>query len=316
MTVGRLNLPYTGIPSFMRSHIQTDLTSLDADFAIIGVPTDEGGPWIPGTRFGPRGIREQSVRFGSSSSSNARGGYFDIDSGKRFLEEELDNQRIVDCGDIDITYTNRAQTFEDATRAIRQILSSGAIPVVLGGDHGITYPVVRAYSEPIIVIQFDAHMDYGAQTDKVQLSNGMPMRLIAQLPNVARLVQVGIRGLRTRQSDVDDSRDDGNTVLSMRDYRELGLNALLNSVPAGSRTYITIDIDAFDLPLVPGCASGELDGFAYQEMREALFALVQHTRVVGFDLVEVNPMLDVPSGATSFLGAQLITELIAHIASR
>lgn len=313
MSSNRLNLPFTGIPSFMRSPIQTDLATLDADLAFIGIPTDEGGPWKPGTRFGPRGVREQSIRFAGYGPPRSGGGYYDINEDRRLLEYEIVNNRIVDCGDVDITHTNRAQTFDDITAAIRQILERGAVPVVFGGDHGVSYPVVRAYEQPISVVQFDAHLDYASPTDKVELSNGTPLRLISELPNVTKLVQAGIRSIRTRQDQLEDSRKNGATVLSMNDYRRQGVNSILEAVPAGGQTYITIDIDAFDLPLVPGCASGELSGFTYDELREAVFALARHTEIVGFDIVEINPMLDVASGATSFLGAQLAIELMARV---
>lgn len=313
MTSGRLNLPFTGIPSFLRAPIQADLEELDADLAFIGIPTDEGGPWKPGTRFGPRSVREQSVRFAGYGSRRAVGGYYDIDEDRRFLEYEIANSRIIDCGDVDITYTNREQTFDDITTTIHQILKRGAVPVVIGGDHGVSYPVVRAYEQPISVVQFDAHLDYTSPTDRVRLSNGTPLRLISELPNVTKLVQAGIRSLRTKQDQIEDARANGVTVLSMRDYRKQGVNSILEAIPAGGQTYITIDIDAFDLPLVPGCASGELCGFTYDELREAVFALASHTEIVGFDIVEINPMLDVASGATALLGAQLAIELMARL---
>lgn len=310
----RINLPYTGIPSFLRAPVQDDLEKLEADFAIIGVPTDDGGPWKPGARFAPRSIREQSVRFATATSPRSRAGYYDIDQDRRFLEYETSHNRIVDCGDVDITYTNRQKTFDDITESIRKIRHRGAIPVVFGGDHGITYPVVRAYDAPISVVQFDAHIDFGVDSDTIQFSNGMPMRLISELPNVTSLVQAGIRSLRTNQDDLEDAREAGVTVLSMKQYRKRGIAAILEAIPAGDSVYITIDIDAFDMPLVPGCASAELDGFLYGELRDAVFAIAEHANVVGFDIVEINPMLDVASGATSLLGAQLAVEVIARVA--
>ncbi len=297
----------------MRAPIQTDLATVDADLAFIGIPTDDGGPWKPGARFGPRSVREQSIRFAGYGPPRAGGGYYDINEERRFLEYEIKNNRIVDCGDVDITHTNRAKTYDDITAAIRLLLERGAVPVVFGGDHGVSYPVVRAYEQPISVVQFDAHLDYARTTDAVELSNGTPLRLISELPNVTKLVQAGIRSVRTRQEDLEDTRKSGTTVLTMKDIRQQGTSSILEALPAGGQLYITIDIDAFDLPLVPGCASGELSGFTYDELREAVFALAKHSEIVGFDIVEINPMLDVASGATAFLGAQLAIELMARL---
>lgn len=314
MTGDRLNLPYTGIPTFMRSAVQTDLSHLAADFAVIGIPTDEGGPWKPGTRFGPRGIREQSVRFAGYGPMQARGGYYDIDAGRRFLEDQTKHGRIVDCGDVDIVYTNRVQTFENIAEAIRAILRRGAIPVVLGGDHGVTYPVVRAFEQPLSVVQFDAHLDFKSEANNVALSNGTPFKLISQLPNVTKIVQIGIRSLRTSQDDLEDARANGVTVLTVEDFRRQGIQPILDVLPATGHTYLSIDADSLDLPLVPGCASAELNGLTYNELRQACFALAGHSTIVGFDIVEINPMIDVLSGATSLIGAQLAMEIIGRIA--
>ncbi len=304
----RLNLPYTGIPTFLRSRLETNLDQLDADIAVLGVPTDEGGPWIPGTRFGPRAIREQSVRFAGYGT-----GLFDPETERAWLESEMSNGRIVDCGDVDIVYTNRDLTFENITSAVRTILSRGAIPVVLGGDHGISYPVVRAWDEPLVVIQFDAHLDFKAPTAEVGYSNGMPFFLISELPNVEKIVQIGIRSLRTRQSDLESTRVRGNIVQTPRQFRADGMESVLRQLSPSRAVYVSIDIDVLDLSLVPGCASAEPGGLSFDELRESLFAIASHAPVVGIDLVEINPMLDVASGATSLLGAQLLLEMLGRV---
>src|SRR6478609_5074391 len=107
--VDKLGLPFTGLVSFLRSPVCNDLSKLDADIAVLGAPTDEGSPWIPGARFGPRAIREQSMKSRSFSSKQA--GYFDIDANRRYLEREVSQGRIADCGDVDVIYTNVQATF-------------------------------------------------------------------------------------------------------------------------------------------------------------------------------------------------------------
>src|SRR5215470_20273644 len=159
MVEDRLNLPFTGLVSFMRVPTCTDLDAVDADIAILGAPTDEGSPWKPGARFAPRKIRELSLQFAGRGTVDGQRGYFDIADDRRYLDHERIHRRLVDCGDSDIVYTNVRRTFDNITRDVGAILAAGALPVVIGGDHAITYPVVRAYREHLNVVHFDAHMD-------------------------------------------------------------------------------------------------------------------------------------------------------------
>jgi agmatinase len=305
----RLNLAFSGIATFLRAPNCSDLNALDADIAILGIPFDEGTTWKPGSRLGPRRIREMAMRF-ASLGQNA--GYFDLDEGKRYLEYEVRNRRIADCGDVDVLYTNPAGTFDNATRAVAHILKSGAFPVVLGGDHAVSFPVVRAYTERLQVVHFDAHIDYTPFIHGIQFANTQPMRNINRLEHVSRIIQVGIRSLRNAEEDIGDSRSDGNEVLTVSQIRRMGAAGLAELVGDGP-TYVSIDIDALDMPLVPGCSSAEIGGFSYDEMREMLFALARRADIVGFDLVEVNPMVDVASDNTSLLAAQLILEFLGRI---
>jgi len=158
--LARWDLPCTGFVSFLRSPTCSDLDRLDADIAVLGVPSDEGSPWKPGARFAPRKIRELSVQFAGRGTVDGQRGYYDIAEDRRYLDHERIHRRLVDCGDSDVIYTNVRKTFDNITRDVRRILDAGALPVVIGGDHAITYPVVRAYPERLNVVHFDAHMDY------------------------------------------------------------------------------------------------------------------------------------------------------------
>jgi len=314
MMDARWDLPFTGLVSFLRSPSHTDLDTLQADMAVLGVPSDEGSPWKPGSRFAPRKIRELSVQFAGRGTVDGQRGYYDIGEDRRFLDHERINRRIVDCGDADVIYTNVKETFDNITRDVGKILKAGAMPVVIGGDHAITYPVVRAYTDHINVVHFDAHLDYRPFVHGVQWANGNPIRQVAALSTVGQIIQVGIRSLRTRQGDLEDSRARGNDVVTVGNFRRRGPEDVLAKLPKGAPVYVSIDVDALDLPLVPGCASSEVNGFTYDELRRTLFAITEEADVVGFDLVEVNPMLDVPSENTSLLAAQLIMEFMGHIA--
>lgn len=313
MNEDRLNLPFVGIPSFLRAPVHTDLKNLDADIAFLGIPSDEGSPWYPGARMAPRVVREMSVRFAEYGAVQQAAGIYDIDLDKHYLQHERRNERIVDCGDVDILYTNPEGTFQNISDATSHILQAGAIPVVFGGDHAVSYGVVRAYEEEVSIVHFDAHLDYRPFVHGVEYANGSPMLKIGKLPHVDRMIQVGTRSIRTSKAALQESLDRGNEVVTVNRMRRDGAKSITDALPQGGKVYVSIDIDVLDLPLVPGCASAEPEGFQFQEMREMLTAIAQHGDVVGMDVVEINPMLDVRSNNTSLLGAQLAVETIGHV---
>ena len=303
---GKPSHAFAGLVSFLRAPICHDLDNIDADIAIMGAPTDEGSPFMPGSRLGSRSIREHSLRFGND-------GYFDHDSDKVFLKYELENNRIVDVGDADVIPADVEGTFKNITDLTRMVLNSGAIPVVLGGDHAITFPVVRAYNTPLHVIHFDAHIDYSPFIHGYKYTNSHAFRHIHHMDHVKSLTQVGIRSVRNKKSQIEDSENDGNRVIGMKEFYEMGPNGMSTLVPKEAPVYVSIDIDVLDLPLVPGCVSAEPIGMTYAELRDSLSVLAQHANIIGFDLVEVNPQLDVGTGITSYMGAHTIMEFMGQI---
>jgi agmatinase len=300
--------PFVGIPSFLRSKVIGSGEDFEADIAVFGAPTDEGSPFLPGSRLGPRALREHSLRFVSASP-----GYFDPSHQKVFLEREMRDGLIVDLGDADIVPTDIVSSFDSISALTARVLAKGAVPVVLGGDHAITYPVVRAFERDLYVVHFDAHLDYMPFVHGVSMTNAHAFRHIARMSHVAGLVQVGIRSLRNTQLMWDDTHHDGNRVVTASRFRELGPLDVAALVPRGCDCYISLDVDVLDMSLVPGCVSAEPDGLQYAELRDTLFALAQRTRIVGFDLVEINPLLDVGTGVTAYLGAHTIVELLGHL---
>lgn len=301
--------PFVGIPSFLRAPIVTDLDSLDADIAVLGAPTDEGSPFIPGSRFGPRGMREQSMRFGAYGA-----GYYDVDARQSRLEREMSAARIVDVGDADIVPTDVVGSFANITELTKRVLDRGAFPVVLGGDHAISYPVVRAFAgRKVHVVHFDAHLDYAPFIHGLQYTNGHAFRHIAHMDHVASLTQIGIRGLRNPRVWMEDSLADGNKVITMQEFRQSGAELLKKVVPPNEDYYISLDIDVLDSSLVPGCVSAEPNGMAYSQLHEAMAALTEHGNVIGLDVVEVNPLTDVASGITSYIAAHAIVEFLGKL---
>ena len=308
--MARVNRPYVGIATFLRAKAIDDIAALDASVAVLGVPFDEGSPFLPGSRMGPRALREQSLRFAG------RNGIYNVDERKEYLIEEMERGLIADVGDVDIYPTNPEQTFAGLTDNVRTILARGALPVVLGGDHSITFAVVRAFDEPIHVLQFDAHTDYAPVTPELRYTNGHAFRHIAAMPHVKGLTQIGIRSLRSSPEQIRDILADGHRIIGMGELNAMRPQDVAATLPEGTRCYVSIDVDALDMSLVPGCVSAEPNGMSYAQLRDSLSGIAERLDVVGFDFVEVNPTLDVGTGATSYLGAHTVVEFLGHICAQ
>ena len=274
----------------------------------MGVPTDEGSPFMAGSRMGPRALREHSLRFGQGGK-----GYYDPEHRKQYLEAEMSQGLIMDLGDADIWPADIKQTFENTTKMTRKARAGCDLLVVMGGDHAITYPVVRAIEEDIYVIHFDAHADYAPFIHDLQFTNGHAFRHIAPMPNVKNLIQAGIRSLRHSEEMIEDSIVQGNDVVTMTQFHEMGPEGLAALVPEGAKTYVSIDVDVLDISLVPGCVSAEPNGMTYAELRDTLDAIARRTEIIAFDFVEVNPQLDVGTGVTAYLGAHVMVEFLGRI---
>ncbi len=306
---GQVNLPFTGIASFCKFPIHTDLETLSADVAIFGIPWDEGTGYRPGARFGPRSLREYSTRFAFHERGGKKRGYWDIEYGKRHLEKIS----LTDCGDQDVLYLDGQRTFSAITDSLRKILSAKAFPVILGGDHSITFPVVRAFQKmkPLHVIHLDGHLDYNDSVEGVKLANASPIKRISELGFVGEIIQIGMRGIRAREDAFKDSMSRGNKIITMSDFRRRGIEEVLPQIPKGN-LYVTIDIDVLDPSIAPGTSSPEFDGMTYREMRDLLKGVASRGKVVGFDLTEVNPFLDMV-GLTQSAAVMIILEFLGAI---
>lgn len=309
---GRLNLPFVGICTFGKYPYQPDRDAIRADVAVLGAPFDAGTQWRAGARFGPRGIREASTLF-----SFGHGGAYDHEDGVTYLLN--DKVSIIDIGDADIVHTDTMKSHANIEFGVRRILAAGALPVVLGGDHSINIPCVNAFAEdcarngPIHIVQIDAHLDFVDERHGVRFGHGSPMRRAAEKPYVSGLSQLGIRNVSsTAREGYEEARKMGSDILSVRQIRALGTEAVLNRVPEGARYYVTIDIDGFDPSIAPGTGTPSHGGFTYYEVLELLAALPKRGTVVGIDLVEVAPDYD-HSGSTTILAAQILMNFIGRV---
>jgi agmatinase len=304
---GRLNLPFVGLCSFGKYPYVGDWDAIDADVAILGAPFDFGTQFRAGARFGPRGIREASTLFSFGHS-----GAYDHEDDITYLESAT--TRIVDIGDADIIHTDTQQSHANIETGVRAILKSGAIPVVLGGDHSVNIPAINAFSDeaPFHLVQIDAHLDFVDVRHGVTMGHGNPMRRAAEKPYVTGLSQIGIRNVSSTARDgYTDARSMGSDIMSVRQFRQMGVDTVLDRIPAG-RVYITIDIDGFDPSIAPGTGTPSHGGFLYYEILELLDGLARRNDIIGLDLVEVAPDYD-HAGSTTTLAAQILLNLIGRM---
>jgi agmatinase len=304
---GRLDLPFVGISTFGKRPYIADWDAINADVAVLGAPYDFGTQWRPGARFGPRAVREASTLF-----SFGHAGAYDHEDDATYLAGDV---RIVDIGDADIIHTKTEESHANIEFGVRKILAAGALPVVIGGDHSINIPCINAFSDqdPVHVVQVDAHLDFVDERHGVTAGHGNPMRRAIEKPWVSGMTQLGIRNVSsTAREGYEDARARGSDILSVRQVRKLGVDAVLERIPLGARYYVTIDIDAFCPSIAPGTGTPSHGGFLYYDVLEILQGLAKRGQVAGIDLVEVAPAYD-PTDSTQILAAQLLLNFIGFI---
>lgn len=300
-----------GRPTFLRMPRCTDLTTLDADVAVIGVPY--GVPYgMEGTTSpsstAPAAVREQSLRMVPFLS------HYDYDFGGEILAGR--NVRIVDCGDVAMTPGRYDENNVTVADAIREIHRRGAVAIVLGGDHAIPIPVMRGFDEvgSMYVVQLDAHLDWRDERFGVRDGLSSPMRRASELPWVSGMAQLGIRGVGSaRKQEVDDARAYGSLIIGAREIHQAGVEALLERIPDAENYYITLDADGLDPAIAPGVGSPSYGGLSYYEASDILRGIAAKGNVVGFDFVEIMPGVDI-GNRTSLLAARLTLNLIGALA--
>ena len=304
---GRLNLPFVGISTFGKRPYQADWSAIKADAAILGAPFDFGTQYRAGSRFGPRSIRDASTLF-----SFGLGGAYDHEDDCSYLGPDVS---IVDIGDADIVHTDTESSHANIELGVRAILDAGALPVILGGDHSINIPCIRAFAGrgPIHILQIDAHLDFVDVRHGVRYGHGNPMRRAAEQDHVTGITALGIRNVSsTTKEGYDAARAMGDDILSVRQVRKLGVEGVLSRIPKDARLYVTIDIDGFCPSIAPGTGTPSHGGFLYYEVLEILQGVAKAHDIVGVDLVEVAPDYD-HSGSTAILAAQVLLNFLGFI---
>lgn len=284
---------FGGATSFLRRRYSKDLTGVD--LAITGVPFDQAVTHRAGCRFGPRAIREASALQP-----------FDPPYGWGY--SPLDELAIVDYGDVAFDYAKVADFPDALTAHIRTILAAGPGTVTLGGDHYITYPILKAYAEkfgPVALIQFDAHSDLWVDDDLTRIDHGtMSYKAVKTgLVNPAASVQIGIR------TECDDYL--GVSVIDAPEVHmstPAAVAARIRAIVGDRPCYISFDIDCLDPAFAPGTGTPVWGGLATWQAAAILRGLAGIT-LVGGDVVEVAPAYDT-TGATAIAGAHVAHELI------
>jgi agmatinase len=307
---------YVGLPSFQKLPWLDDaaVAARRPDVAIVGAPFDDAVSHRPGARFGPHAIRRASYHAGSVNSLQ-----LDI--------LPFDWLDVVDAGDAPVTPANPERGHEVIRRKVLATARSGAIPIVLGGDHSITFPSASAVAEAVAprrlgIVHFDAHADTAASTWGVLRSHGTPMRRLIESGAVdgRNFVQVGLRGYWPPPETVAWMREQGLRTHFMTEIEERGAEAVIadaiaEALDGPEAIYLSVDIDVLDPGMAPGTGTPEPGGLLTRELLRAIRQVVGSVDLVGMDVVEVAPDYDVAE-ITAAAAHRCVLEAVSALAAK
>jgi len=289
----------------------------DAGVVVLGAPFDWGTSYRPGARFGPRAIREAD--------------YLGFDGYRPHLPTGLDALgalRVVDAGDVLLVPGQVESSLERITSAVATASRAGAVPIVLGGDHTVTFAnatgvaQVHGFGE-VALIHFDAHADTGDSQLGALYGHGTPMRRLIESGAVPghRFVQIGLRGYWPAPEVVSWMADQRMRYFMMSDIEERGLPSILDEAVAAAAAdakgvFISVDIDVVDPGLAPGTGTPEPGGLTSRQLLDAVRRLGRQLHVLGADVVEVSPPYDGPGQVTAFLANRVVLEILNGMAER
>ncbi len=291
---------FSGPATMLRLPTQDTAAGLDACF--VGIPIDIGTSNRSGTRHGPRQIRAESCMLRP----------FNMATGAAPFEK----MQVADIGDVPINTFDLKKTVDIITSHYQQILSHNCIPLTLGGDHTLTYPVLRAIKEkhgPVALIHIDAHADINDDMFGEKIAHGTPFRRAVEdgLLINNKVFQIGLRGTGYSPDDFNWSRDQGFTVIQAEECWGKSLTPLITDIKStigDSPVYLTYDIDSLDPAFAPGTGTVEIGGLTIWQALELVRGCAG-LNLVGADLVEVSPPYDT-TGNTALVGANLLYEML------
>jgi agmatinase len=301
---------YAGLLTFAGVPFTQDPSELEGfDVAIVGAPMDDLVSDRPGARLAPRAIRAASCPPGPH------------------LEAKVDafaELRVLDFGDAPVIPADPGRSHEAIEATVAEVLVAGATPVVLGGDHSITGPVVRACAAvhgPVGVVHFDTHTDTGAEVFGVTRSHGTFMRRLIDDAHVAgpRYAQIGLRGYWPGEQEFGWQAEHGITSLFMHDVRDLGIREVvrraIEAVGLGP-AYLTVDVDVLDPAFIPGTGTPEPGGMTAAELLLAVRTVAAELDLVGADVVEVIPAAIGSADYSALVAERVVRETLTGMALR
>ncbi len=299
--------PSPGHATFLYARPAPDLDALAADIAVLGIPY--GHPYAVTEAMPDPTTAPAAVRAATERVCRALERYdFDV-GGPIFAGQDI---RMVDCGDVPGSLHDPDAHYRRAEQAVRKILAAGALPLIIGGDHGIPIPVLRAYDGrgPITVVQIDAHIDWRDEVNGVRDGYSSPMRRASELPHVTAMFQIGIRSQGSaRAGEVAAAEAWGAQIITAWEVHDTGMDAVLARIPDGGNYYLTVDADGLDPAIAPGVLAAAPGGLSFHQARKLIHGLVRKGRVVGMDVVEIAPRKDV-NNITAITAGRLFVNLI------
>ena len=282
--------PEHGHPTFLYSELCTDLDSLAADLAFLGIPY--GAPYAMEDVNNDQSNAPDALRQATDRAVRSLERYdFDL-GGPLYAGKDI---RLVDCGNVPGNMHNFAEHAARAETAVRKILAAGALPLIIGGDHAIPIPVLRACdgNGPITLVQIDAHIDWRDEVNGVTQGLSSPIRRASEMPHVGEIFQIGIRAQGSAHpEEVEAARAYGANLITAYELHDVGMDAILARIPDGGRYYLTIDADGMDPAVMPAVAGPAPAGLSFVQARKLIHGLVGKGRVVGMDIVEITPATD------------------------
>lgn len=300
----RISPRFSGIKTFMRlPHVRT---TEGIDFAIIGVPCDAGASFRTGQRNGPEAIRSVSALL-RHHNPILDVSIFDYCSG-------------VDYGDLPVVPGYIEDCYEKIEESLFPLIDAGVVPLILGGDHSITLPELRALAKkygPIALIHFDSHSDTVDEYFGRPYNHGTPFRRAVEekLLLVDHSIQVGMRGSIFSKDALDLAKSLGFEVITTDEGREMGIGSLIQKIQnrvGDAKVFISFDVDFVDPAYAPGTGTPEVGGFTSGEAISLIRGL-NGLKLIGCDVVEVLPDFD-PSGITALLASNIVYEFMSLLA--
>ena len=303
--------PRRGYKSFLDFPLALDLDALDAHVAILGLPY--GDPYsmdevTNDQTNAPTAVRQASDRISTGPDQ------WDFDLGGTLLDGR--DVRVVDCGDVPGEARDLDGHYRRAEAAARKILAAGALPIIIGGDHGVPIPVFRAFEGrgPITLVHVDAHLDWRDEVNGAREGYSSPIRRASEMDHIGRIFQIGLRSQGSaRAGEVEAALAYGAEIVPAFELHDRGMEAVLDRIPDGGSYYLTIDADGLDPAVMPAVAGPAPGGVTYHQACKLIHGLVAKGRVVGMDIVEITPKRDL-NDISSITAGRLILNLIGAAA--